>query len=108
MANPSKPPPGNTTTATPVFFPFGEYIVIVGRQTLLTQTQGLPATRWSFTVVTYSGPGTGCASGTAPGHIGCCLCPGDGCQTGACALRPPNENITQRANIKSFITIPTA
>jgi hypothetical protein len=44
MANPSKPPPGNTTTATPVFFPVGEYSVIVGRVTFFTQTYGLPAT----------------------------------------------------------------
>ena len=65
---------------------------------------GLPATR-STNVLTYSGPGTGCASGTAPGHIGTCVCPGDGCQTGVCALRPPHANTTQRAKIKGFIRV---
>ena len=74
---------------------------------MLTPTAGLPATRNSFPVVfATSGPATGCGSGTLPGHIGTCVCPGDGCHTGFCALRPPNADTTQRAKIKSFMTIP--
>src|SRR5258708_4535740 len=82
---------------------------MVGRVTLNTPTTGLPAISPSFPddgVVT-SGPATGCGSGTAPGHIGTCVCPGDGCQAGVCALRPPDANTTQRAKSKGFITIPS-
>src|SRR5262249_33237487 len=71
---------------------------------LLTQTYGLPATTSSFVVSTYSLPGTGSASGTAPGHIDNWVCPGDGCQT-VCALTPPNANTAQKAASKCFITI---
>jgi hypothetical protein len=67
------------------------------------QTHRVPAVVVEF--VTYSGPGTGCASGTAPGHIGICVCPGDGCQPFVCARRPPHANTTQRTKIKGFITI---
>src|SRR6266566_7150977 len=100
------------TTAAPVFFPSGEYTVIVGRVTLNTPTTGLPAISPSFPddAVVTSGPATGWGSGTVPGHIGTCVCPGDGCQTGVCALRPPHAKTTQRAKskafIKGFITIP--
>src|SRR5579863_8266571 len=81
---------------------------MVGCVTLLTPTAGLPATRNSFPVVlATSGPAAGCASGAAPGHIGTCVCPGDGCQVVCCALTPPNANTTQRARIIGFITIPT-
>src|SRR6266566_3789154 len=98
------------TTAAPVFFPSGEYTVIVGRVTLNTPTTGLPAISPSFPddVVVTSGPATGCASGAVPGQIGTCVCPGDGCQAGVCALRSPNANTTQRAKSKGFITIPSA
>src|ERR1035441_3243117 len=73
------------------------------------ETAGLPATSHPFPdVVATSGPATGWGSGTVPGHIGTCVCSGDGCQTGVCALRPPNANTTQRAKIKGFITLPTA
>src|ERR1700733_1584664 len=58
--------------------------------------------------VTYSGTGTGCASGTAPGHIGICVCPGDGCQTDVCALTPPDANRTQRAKSKGLVIIFTS
>ena len=51
---------------------------------------------------------TGAASGTVPGHIGTCVCPGDGCHTDFCALRPPHANTIQRAKIKGFVTISTA
>src|SRR5438876_11749682 len=78
---------------------------MVGCETLTTKTNGLPATTQSVLDKTASGPGTGCASGTAPGQIGTCVCPGDGCQTFVCALRPPHANTTQRAKIKVFITI---
>src|SRR5205807_6127681 len=95
------------TPAAPVFFPCGEQTVIVGRDTLLTPTAGLPATRHSFpVVVANSGPATGWGSGTLPGHIGTCVCPDDGCHTGFCALRLPNPDTTQRTKIKDFITIP--
>src|SRR6266702_1053429 len=81
---------------------------MVGRVTLLTPTAGLPPGRKSFPDVSaYSGPATGCGSGAAPGHIGICVCPGDGCHTGFCALRLPTPNTTQRAKIKGFITILT-
>ena len=64
----------------------------------------------SFTVVATSGPSARRASGTDPGHIGSCVCPGDGCQTGVCARKSPNPNTTttQRAKSKGFIQIPTA
>jgi hypothetical protein len=73
--------------------------VIVGRATLDTPTTGLQAISPSFPDdgVATSDPTTGCASGTAPGHIGTCVCPGDDCQAGVCPFRPPNANITQRA-----------
>jgi hypothetical protein len=67
------------------------------------QSHRVPAVVVEF--VTYSGPGTGCASGTAPGHIGICVCPDDGCQAFVCALKPPHANTTQRTKIKGFITI---
>src|SRR5439155_8679302 len=78
---------------------------MVGYETLTTKTNCLPATTQSVLDKTASGPGTGCASGTAPGQIGTCVCPGDACQTFVCARRPPNVNTTHRAKIKSFITI---
>src|SRR5271157_5136241 len=79
---------------------------MVGRDTLLTPTAGLPATRNSSPVVlATSGPATGCGSGTLPGHIGTCVCPADGCQVVCCALEPPNANTTQTAKSKCFITI---
>src|SRR6266481_1836559 len=84
-------------------------MVIVGRETWATRTHGLPATRESVTVVVSSSvPPTGCASGGFPGHIGTCVCPGDGCQVVCCALAPPNANTTQMPKIKGFITVLTA
>src|SRR6266403_5959230 len=62
----------------------------------------------AFAIVATSGPVTGWGSGTVPGHIGTCVCPGEGCQPGVCALRPPHANTTQRAKSQGFITIPTA
>src|SRR5213078_1634591 len=83
MANPSNPPPGNTTAATPVFSRSGENTVMVGRTML---------------VHSVSGPGAGCASGDAAGQIGTCTGLSEGCSTaaGACKWAPanPNENIT--------------
>src|SRR5580658_3811814 len=80
---------------------------MVGRVTLLTPVAGLPVSIHGFAVVSAnSGPATGWGSGTLPGHIGTCVCPGDGCHTGFCALRPPNADTTKRAKIKSFMTIP--
>ena len=32
-----------------------------------------------------------------------CVCPGDGCQAGACALRPRNAHRTQNAMADGFI-----
>src|SRR5690242_17258360 len=55
--------------------------------------------------VTYSGPETGCGSGTAPGHIGNCVCPGDGRQTFVCAFRLPHANTVQATN-NTFAIIP--
>src|SRR5438132_11152656 len=63
---------------------------MVGCETLTTKTNGLPPTTQSVLDKTASGPATGCASGTAPGHISTCVCPGDGCQTFVCALRLPH------------------
>src|ERR1700678_3525431 len=82
IASTWKPPPGSTTTAAPVFFPFGAYTVIVGRVTLLTHVHGLPATGLSD-CPSVSGPETGFASGATPGHIGIWVCPGEGCQGAA-------------------------
>ena len=78
---------------------------MVGSETLHNATHDTPLGDNTF--VTYSGPGTSwaCASGTAPGHIRTCACPGDGCQTFVCALRRPHTNTTPRAKIKGFITI---
>ena len=48
-------------------------------------------------------------SGTAPGHIGTRVWPGDDCQTClCCAFKPPIGNTTQRAKIKGFIIIAAA
>jgi hypothetical protein len=70
-------------------------------------THGLPATSGSVTVfVVSSGPGTGSASGTAPGHIGICVWPKDGCQAAVWAFRLPNANTIQNASSVDFITIP--
>jgi hypothetical protein len=55
--------------------------------------------------VTYSGPGTGCGSGTAPGHIGSCVCPGDGCQTLVCALKPPQAKAMQITNTSLAVNL---
>jgi hypothetical protein len=46
-------------------------------------------------IITDSGPGTGFASGTVPGQIGICVCPGDGCQTLVLALKLPIEKKKQ-------------
>jgi hypothetical protein len=46
---------------------------------LSTPTHGLLATSDSLpAAVTVSGFLTGCASGVFPGHIGICVCPGEG------------------------------
>src|SRR5204863_1120609 len=71
---------------------------MVGCETLTTKTNGLPATPQSVLDKTASGPGTACASGTAPGQIGTCVCPGDGCQTFVCALRLPHAKTMQVTN----------
>src|ERR1017187_4819205 len=93
--------------ATPVFLPLGEYTVIVGRVTLLTPITCRPATRNVFPDgSTTSGPLTGCGSGAAPGHMGTCLCPGDGCQAPSCGTRRPSKNAPHRVKIKGFITVP--
>jgi hypothetical protein len=55
---------------------------------------------------TDSGFGLGIASGTAPGQMGTCVCPGDGCQESASAISLPTVTITQRAKIKAFISYP--
>src|ERR1700693_4611228 len=80
MARNLKPPPGNTTAAAPVLRPLAAYTVIVGRLTSLalghhSRPSGGP---------TDSGFGLGIASGTAPGQIGTCTWPGEGCETAAC------------------------
>src|SRR5512143_2753559 len=65
---------------------------------------GLPATRWSFIlVVTASAPGACRAWGGTPGQIGTWVCPGDGCQAGACALELPTAQATHNAVIGGFI-----
>src|ERR1051326_3268775 len=92
--------------AAPVFFPLDEYTVIVGRVTLLTPITCRPATRNVFPDgSTTSGPLTGCGSGAAPGHIGVCVCPGDGSQPCFCAGTKPAKR-PHRAQIKIFIPIP--
>src|SRR5437868_14942088 len=63
------PPPGNTTTATPVLRPSGAYLVIVGTLTSLarghqSRSGGGPSD---------SGFGSGSGSGTAPGQMGICV-----------------------------------
>ena len=42
----------------------------------------------------------GSASGTAPGQSGIWVCPGDGCQTSACALAGANARAIQAATIE--------
>jgi hypothetical protein len=98
MARTSWPPPGNTTTAVPVFASIGEWTVIVGRETLSTAIHGLPATSFASpmaeTTVTASssGPASCGAPGVVPGHIGTCVWPGDGCQAVAAAQGPANAS----------------
>src|ERR1051325_11525850 len=85
---------------------------MVGCETLTTKTNGCSATTHGGEAgsglldKTASSPGTGCTSGTAPGQIGTCVCPGDGCQTFVCALRLPHATTTQRAIIRIFFTSP--
>src|SRR6187401_2331650 len=77
---------------------------MVGCETFTTKTNGLSATTHSREAgsglldKTASRPGTGCTSGTAPGQIGTCVCPGDGCQTFVCALRLPHAKTMQVTN----------
>src|SRR6266702_7041336 len=80
---------------------------MVGRVTLLTPTTCLPATRNVFPDgSTTSDPLTDCGSGAATGHMGTCVCPGDGSQPPFCAVRLPSAQTLQRAKIKGFIRIP--
>ncbi len=77
-----KPPPGNTMTPTPVFFPLGGKTVRVGRETSHAASEVVP---WSASGVRAismrSGAGTpGFMSGAAPGHTGICFNPSGGCQ----------------------------
>jgi hypothetical protein len=51
----------------------------------------------------YSGPATGCESGTVLGHIGTCVCPGDGCQEAVCAPKARTPETTKRARNRRFI-----
>src|ERR1051325_12242920 len=77
---------------------------MVGCETLTTKTNGCSATTHGGEAgsglldKTASSPGTGCTSGTAPGQIGTCVCPGDGCQTFVCALRLPPAKAMQVTN----------
>jgi len=90
--------------AAPVFLPCGEYTVMVGRETCSMASHGLPATSDPVPVLsTISGPSVGRGSGAAPGHIGTCACPGDGCQT-VCACRTLTAKKTQKANSVFIIT----
>src|SRR5205823_4733574 len=67
---------------------------MVGRVTLVTQ----PADA-------VSGPGTGCASGAAPGHIGICVCPAAGCQAVVCANTAPDTGSRDSAEIQSLMSL---
>src|SRR3954467_13986801 len=79
---------------------------MVGCETLPTAIQGLPATsEFVTTVVSFSRPVRGCASGTGPGHIDTCVCPGDGCQAGVCAVTSSHANAKQVAKITGLIII---
>jgi hypothetical protein len=98
------PPPGITTTATPVLFPCGAYTVIVGRVTLVTAVTGRPPIRSFEFIVTVSGPGTGFRSGATPGQIGICVCPVDGSQSAAFACTLVHATSSPRAMIQSFMT----
>src|SRR5262252_3630470 len=73
MASAWYPPPGNTSMATPVLVPCAGYTVIVGRLTLKAPPSGSPV----------SGLGSGNGSGAAPGQIGTCSWPEEGCQKSA-------------------------
>jgi hypothetical protein len=71
IANTLYPPPGNTTTAAPLFFTFDEYRVIVGSETLLSRVTGSPATYLSLLEdVVVSASGFDCAPGAVPGQTG--------------------------------------
>src|SRR5436190_20091902 len=85
-------------TAAPVLFAFGAYTVSVGRETFWIIWNGLPAT--SSPASNVSAGGLGSASGTAPGQSGIWVCPGDGCQTSACALAGANARAIQAATIE--------
>jgi hypothetical protein len=83
-------------------------MVIVGFVTLSTSVADLPATRKFIPDDrANSAPFAGCASGGLPGHIGVCEYPGDGRQSDFCALRLSDGHTTQKAKIKSFITVLT-
>jgi hypothetical protein len=79
-------------------------------ETLSTEIHGLPATK-SFgpVVIAISGPAAGCRSGAAPGQMGICVCPGDGCQTevwmGVWAGRAEDAERRQRAASRGLITV---
>jgi hypothetical protein len=68
----------------------------VGRETLSTSP--------GSGIVSVLAGGPNCASGGAPGHIGICVCPGDGCQPSFWAHKPPDADKTQSAKSKGFIT----
>src|SRR4051812_32258861 len=77
---------------------------MVGCETLPTAIHGLPATsEFVTTVVSFSRPVRGCASGTGPGHIGNCVCPGVGCQARVCAVALPHATAKQAAKITALI-----
>src|SRR5665213_38686 len=84
MARILYPPPGNTTTAAPVFLIFGENTVIVGMETLVRRIKGRPATRRSLAIVRLlSAGGFAGSPGARPGHTGKVRCSGSGGQRDA-------------------------
>src|SRR5262249_11070959 len=91
IARISKPPPGNTISALPFSFPAGgRYSVMVGVDTFLIETTGLPPIKCVPTFMD-SGPGIGALPGGVPGHSGVCSCPAPGCQVSDCACANPHS-----------------
>jgi len=106
MASTWNPPPGITTTAAPVFLPWGAYTVSVGCVTLVTEVTGFPANS-SLPTVAVSGPGTDCLPGGLPGQIGIWTCPPDGSQAVACAFAALDAHSRHSARMgHGFMGIP--
>jgi hypothetical protein len=93
------PPPGNTTTAAPVFFPFGANTVSVGTDTFPNRTSGLPAIFSLVAVdVSPSGPFVVSGPGAPFGHKVSTTCPGPTGHPVDCATDAPQQTAIIKPN----------